>query len=68
MADNSSHREISKLVSSSQFAKREIEAESEDKVKEIAEKLDLNPNDLIDQGMVQLILQRLNIKPGRITL
>ncbi|MBI3290264.1 CYTH domain-containing protein [Candidatus Microgenomates bacterium] len=46
----------------------EIEAESEERVKEIATKLGLNPNDLIDQGMMQIILERLNLKPGRITL
>lgn len=68
MSTNTSHREISKLVSSSQFAKREIEAESEDRVQEVAQQLGLDSSALIDKGMVQVILERLNLKPGRIQL
>lgn len=46
----------------------EIEAESEERVKEVAEQLGFESNVLIDQGMVQIILERLNLKPGRIQL
>ena len=46
----------------------EIEAESEERVKETANLLGLDTSALIDKGIVQIIIERLNLKQSRIKL